>query len=79
MPVNSVFPDDPNVDHDNARKNTLWGGSMAGAWGLEWSFGYKNPESDLTCQDWRSRDNFWNQCRSVLERLLGDMVCVTTC
>ena len=63
----SLLPDDLNFDHDNARKNALWGGLMAGAWGLEWYFGYKNPESDLTCQDWRSRDNFWNQCKFALD------------
>lgn len=62
----SLLPDNLNFDHDNARKNALWGGLMAGAWGLEWYFGYKNPESDLTCQDWRSRDNFWNQCKFAL-------------
>jgi len=63
----SLLPDNLNFDHDNARKNALWGGLTAGAWGLEWYFGYKNPESDLTCQDWRSRDNFWNQCRFALD------------
>jgi hypothetical protein len=63
----SLVPDDLDFDHDNARKNGLWGGLMAGAWGLEWYFGYKNPESDLTCQDWRSRDNFWNQCKFALD------------
>ncbi len=63
----SLLPDSLNPDHDNARKNALWGGLLAGAWGLEWYFGYKNPESDLTCQDWRSRDNFWNQCKHALD------------
>ena len=34
---------------------------MAGAWGTELYFGYKNPHSDLNCQDYRSRDLFWDQ------------------
>lgn len=63
----SLLPDSLNFEHDNARKNALWGALMAGAWGLEWYFGYKNPESDLTCQDWRSRDNFWNQNKIALD------------
>ena len=63
----SLLPDNLDFEHDDARKNALWGGLLAGAWGLEWYFGYKNPESDLTCQDWRSRDNFWNQCKYALD------------
>lgn len=63
----SLVPDDLDFEHDNARKNALWGGLLAGAWGLEWYFGYKNPHSDLTCEDWRSRDNFWNQCKFALD------------
>jgi hypothetical protein len=34
---------------------------MAGGWGNEWYFGYKHAHSDLTCEDYRSRDLFWNQ------------------
>jgi hypothetical protein len=36
---------------------------MAGGYGVEWYFGYKSPHSDLTCQDFRSRDLFWDQNR----------------
>ncbi|MEM9528949.1 MAG: putative collagen-binding domain-containing protein, partial [Bacteroidota bacterium] len=56
--------DDP--DHDNARQNALWGSLMAGAWGTEWYFGYKHAHSDLSCEDWRSRDLFWDQCNHLL-------------
>lgn len=57
----SLLPDAENPYHDNARKNALWGALMAGGWGCEWYFGYKHAHSDLTCQDYRSRDLFWDQ------------------
>ncbi|VGO14496.1 hypothetical protein PDESU_03058 [Pontiella desulfatans] len=66
----SLAPDekDPDgVNHFNARKNALWGTFMAGGWGVEWYFGYKWPHSDLSCQDYRSRDRFWDCCRHLLE------------
>ncbi len=40
---------------------------MAGGAGLEFYFGYSYPQSDLTCQDWRSRDSFWDYCRYALQ------------
>ena len=30
-------------------------------------FGYAGPRGDLNCQDLRSRDTWWNQCRYALE------------
>lgn len=57
----SLVPDADNPNHDVARRNALWGTHMAGGWGNEWYFGYKHAHSDLTCQDYRSRDLFWNQ------------------
>ena len=39
---------------------------MAGGAGNEWYFGYKHAHSDLTCEDWRSRDLWWDQCRIAL-------------
>lgn len=57
----SLLPDSENPDHDMARKNALWGTFMAGGWGNEWYFGYKHAHSDLTCEDFRSRDLFWDQ------------------
>ena len=62
----SVVPDNVNPEHNNARQNALWGALMAGAWGVEWYFGYENEHSDLTCEDWRSRDNMWDQSRHAL-------------
>ena len=62
----AVVPDNVNPEHNNARQNALWGALMAGAWGVEWYFGYENEHSDLTLQDWRSRDNMWDQSRHAL-------------
>ncbi len=63
----SLLPDNENPDHDLARRNGLWGTLMAGGWGNEWYFGYKHEHSDLTCEDYRSRDLFWNQAHNALQ------------
>lgn len=63
----SLVPDAEDPEHNMARMNGLWGALMAGAWGTEWYFGYKHPHSDLTAQDWRSRDKFWDQARYALD------------
>jgi hypothetical protein len=68
----SLAPDSVDPEHNNARINALWGGFLAGAWGLEWYFGYKYPHSDLTCEDWRSRDAFWTQCKIALDFFNGN-------
>lgn len=54
----ALLPDDEDMEHNNARANALWGNLMAGGYGVEWYFGYASPNSDLTCQDFRSRDLF---------------------
>lgn len=72
--THSLLPDSDNAEHNNARKNGLWGALTAGAWGLEWYFGYKHDHSDLSCQDWRSRDLFWDQCRHALNFFKGQKV-----
>ncbi len=64
---NALLTDSENPEHNNARKNGLWGAFMAGAWGTEWYFGYDHPHSDLTCQDYASRDLFWDQCRHLTD------------
>jgi hypothetical protein len=51
--------------HD-IRKLTLWGNLMAGGAGVEYYFGYQLPENDLACQDFRSRDAAWDDCRVAL-------------
>ena len=62
----ALLPDADNPEHDNARRNALWGTLMAGGAGNEWYFGYRHAHSDLTCEDWRSRDLWWDQCRIAL-------------
>jgi len=62
-----LLPDNEDAKHDSARINSLWGAFLAGAWGNEFYFGYDHPHSDLTCQDFRSRDLFWNQCKYLLD------------
>jgi len=62
----ALVPDDVDPTHDLARQNALWGNLLAGGWGVEWYFGYKLPNSDLTCEDYRSRDKMWDQCRHAL-------------
>lgn len=52
--------------HD-IRKQCLWGTFMAGGAGVEYYFGYKLPQNDLGCEDWRSRDRSWDYCRIALE------------
>lgn len=57
----ALLPDDEDEEHNLARSNALWGTLMASGFGVEWYFGYASPHSDLTCQDFRSRDLFWDQ------------------
>ncbi len=49
------------------RHQTLWGVLMGGGGGVEYYFGYKFPQNDLVCEDWRSRDQSWDYCRIALE------------
>jgi hypothetical protein len=52
--------------HD-IRKYTLWGVFMAGGAGVEYYFGYKYPQNDLNCEDWRSRDQSWSYCKIAID------------
>ncbi len=65
--THALITDGEDPDHDNARINGLWGAFMAGGCGTEWYFGYKHPHSDLNCEDWRSRDKFWDQCKIAMD------------
>lgn len=51
---------------DDIRKRCLWGTLMAGGAGVEYYFGYKLPQNDLICEDFRSRDKSWDYCRIAL-------------
>ncbi|WP_252730776.1 DUF5060 domain-containing protein [Colwellia sp. E2M01] len=60
-------PDHIDPEHTLTRMNALWGALTAGAWGVEWYFGYGAPESDLSAQSWRSRELFWQQVKHALD------------
>lgn len=62
----ALVPDKDDPTHDDARRNGLWGCLIGGGGGNEWYFGYQHDHSDLTCQDFRSRDLWWDQCRIAL-------------
>ena len=61
-----ALPDAIDPAHDTIRYNVLWGNLMAGGAGVEWYFGYMYPHSDLSCEDWRSRDKLWDQTKIAL-------------
>jgi hypothetical protein len=56
-----VMPDSFDESHDTIRNNVLWGSLLAGSGGVEWYFGYRYPHTDLDCEDFRSRHNWWKQ------------------
>ncbi len=56
-----------SVTQDDIRKKTLWGNLMAGGAGVEYYYGYKLPQSDLSLQDYRSRDLMWDYTRYALQ------------
>ena len=62
----ALLPDDEDPEHNFARARALYGTLFAGGYGAEWYFGYASPNSDLTCQDFRSRDLFWKQNKIAL-------------
>jgi hypothetical protein len=65
----ALLPDEEDPDHFHARTNGLWGHFLAGGWGVEWYFGYQHPHSDMTCQDFRSREVMWKQSAHALRLL----------
>ncbi len=62
-----AMPDQDMPTHDTLRQEVLWSTFMAGASGVEWYFGYKYAQSDLNCEDWRSRDNLWKQTKIAMD------------
>ncbi|MGC6431658.1 MAG: DUF5060 domain-containing protein [Jejuia sp.] len=60
-------PDIDDAEHNDIRAQVLWGNLMAGGAGVDWYFGYKFAHHDLTCEDWRSRNNLWEQTKNALD------------
>lgn len=56
-----AMPDSHDANHDTIRAHCLWGTLLAGGTGVEWYFGYRYPHNDLECEDFRSRENWWEQ------------------
>ncbi len=61
--------DPASIDYDihDIRKQSLYANLMAGGAGVEYYFGYKLPENDLLCEDFRSRDKSWDFCKIALD------------
>lgn len=64
--------DGPTV-HDT-RKLVLWGNLLGGGWGVEYYFGYKLPQNDLKCEDWRSRDQSWDYAKIALDFFIDQKI-----
>lgn len=47
--------------HNEARSEGLWGALMAGGGGIEWYYGYRSEGTDLSLEDFRSRDGLYEQ------------------
>lgn len=62
-----VMPDAVNPGHDTIRAEVLWGGLLAGISGVEWYFGAQYAHNDLSCEDWRSRENMWEQTHIAMD------------
>ncbi|GAA4272456.1 hypothetical protein GCM10022258_17500 [Aquimarina gracilis] len=63
----AIRPDNNAANsHRDGRKNAMWGTLLAGGWGNEWYFGYQNAHSDLSLQDFRSRDKWWDYARHAI-------------
>ncbi|MES2696690.1 MAG: DUF5060 domain-containing protein [Verrucomicrobiota bacterium] len=56
-----------SYDLHDIRKATLWGTLLAGGAGVEYYFGYKLPENDLVCEEFRAREKSWDYCRIALQ------------
>lgn len=54
-------------DLHDIRQATLWGTLLAGGAGVEYLFGYRVAENDLTLEDFRSRDRTWAYCAIALD------------
>ncbi len=54
-------------DKHDVRKQAMWGVYLGGGQGYELYFGYQRPHSDLTCEDFRSRDEIWDYGRYALQ------------
>lgn len=54
-------------NRDDVRYQSLWGTLLAGGYGVEYYFGYGTGETDLTAQDFRSRESKWNDAKLAID------------
>jgi len=54
-----AIPDSKDPNHDRLRHWVLWGSLLGGGAGVEWYFGAKHDSTDLSTEDWRTRDRLW--------------------
>ncbi|MHC4875624.1 MAG: DUF5060 domain-containing protein [Planctomycetota bacterium] len=59
--------DGAKYNRHDVRRYTLWGTLLAGGAGVEYYFGYRLPQNDLICEDFRSREQSWRSCRIALD------------
>jgi hypothetical protein len=55
--------DEETPGHPALVKDVLWGTLLSGATGVEWYFGAKTKENDLTAEDLRLRHDLWQYSR----------------
>ena len=54
-----ALTDTADVDHPSLRGDVLWGTLLSGAAGIEWYFGGRHVQNDLTSENWKLRDRLW--------------------
>ncbi|MEZ4774895.1 MAG: DUF5060 domain-containing protein [Bacteroidia bacterium] len=64
-----VMPDGSGNNHDEVRKQVIWGNYMAGGGGIQHYFGYNTLHHDLDCEWFGSRDQTWDYSRYAKELL----------
>jgi Domain of unknown function (DUF5060)/Putative collagen-binding domain of a collagenase len=67
LPAVGVKPDAEDPAHDEVRTNALWGNLMAGGSGVGYYFGTSFAESDVSLQNFRSRDALFAQSKVALD------------
>lgn len=67
-PQRGAVADADDTSRDDLRA-LMWRALMAGAGGVEWYFGWRNNshDSDLSAEEWRSRDALFTQTRTARE------------
>ncbi|MDX2246298.1 MAG: DUF5060 domain-containing protein [Bacteroidia bacterium] len=62
-----VKPDGEGHNHEEVRKEVIWGNLMAGGGGIQHYFGYNTLHHDLDCEWFGSREKTWDYSRIARE------------